>query len=101
MTTGKTVGLACAVTVAVTSLLWLCAIALWSRVGPKKYHSSDIVPPMRLIIMDLVETGDADRHDDLKRKVGPAARYYGEKTEKQFKTLLDRENNGVRIWRVE
>ncbi len=37
----------------------------------------------------------------LLRKVGPSARYYGEKTEKRFKTMLDRENNGVRIWRVE
>jgi len=37
---------------------------------------------------------------NLKRIVGPAARYYGEKTGKQFKALLDHEANGVRVWRV-
>ncbi len=36
----------------------------------------------------------------LKRKVGPSARYYGEKTCKKFKTLIDRENNGIRVWRL-
>ena len=49
----------------------------------------------------LIQAETGKKIYDLKRKVGPAARYYGEKTEKQFKTLLDRENNGVRIWRVE
>ncbi|MBW2184644.1 MAG: hypothetical protein JRF49_12385 [Deltaproteobacteria bacterium] len=38
---------------------------------------------------------------DLKRKVGPAARYYGEKTGKQFKTLIDHETNCIRVWRLE
>ncbi len=38
--------------------------------------------------------------DDLKRRVGPSARYYGNVTGKKFKTLLMREENGVRIWRV-
>ena len=37
----------------------------------------------------------------LKRKVGPAARYYGDVTGKKFKTLLMREDNGVRVWRIE
>ncbi len=37
----------------------------------------------------------------LKRKIGPSARYYGAVTGKKFKTLLVREDNGVRIWRVE
>jgi len=37
---------------------------------------------------------------DLKRKVGPAARYYGDVTGKKFKTLLMREDNGVRVWRI-
>ena len=36
----------------------------------------------------------------LKRKVGPAARYYGDVTGKKFKTLLMREDNGVRVWRI-
>ena len=38
---------------------------------------------------------------DLKRKVGPSARYYGAVTGKKFKTLMIREDNGVRIWRLE
>ncbi len=36
----------------------------------------------------------------LKRKVGPAARYYGDVTGKKFKTLLFRRENGVRVWRT-
>ena len=56
-----------------------------------------------------MEVGDsvliqADKGEDLfkfKRKVGPAVRYYGEKTGKKFKTLMIREENGVRVWRVE
>ena len=36
----------------------------------------------------------------LKRKVGPAARYYGDVTDKKFKTLLMLKENGVRVWRV-
>ncbi len=38
---------------------------------------------------------------NLKRKVGPSARYYGNVTGKKFKTLMVREENGVRVWRVE
>ncbi len=38
---------------------------------------------------------------DLKRRVGPSARYYGAITGKKFKTLMIREGNGVRIWRLE
>ena len=37
---------------------------------------------------------------NLKRKVGPSARYYGNVTGKQFKTLMIREENGVRVWRI-
>ena len=37
---------------------------------------------------------------NLKRRVGPAARYFGQKTGKQFKTLMMREENGVRVWRM-
>ncbi len=37
----------------------------------------------------------------LKRQVGPAARYYGDVTGKRFKTLLFREQGGVRVWRLE
>ena len=38
---------------------------------------------------------------ELKRKVGPSARYYGDVTGKKFKTLMIREENGVRVWRIE
>ncbi len=38
---------------------------------------------------------------NLKRKVGPSARYYGNVTGKKFKTLMVREDNGVRVWRTE
>jgi hypothetical protein len=38
--------------------------------------------------------------DKLKRRVGPSARYYGNVTGKKFKTLLMREENGVRVWRT-
>lgn len=37
---------------------------------------------------------------NIKRKISPAARYYGEKTGKQYKTLIDHGVNGVRVWRV-
>ena len=37
----------------------------------------------------------------LKRMVGPAARYYGAVTDKKFKALMIREENGVRVWRIE
>ena len=56
-----------------------------------------------------MEVGDsvfvkAENDEDLfkiKRKVGPAARYYGDVTGKKFKTLMIREENGVRVWRLE
>ncbi len=38
---------------------------------------------------------------DLKRIVGPSARYFGNVSGKKFKTLMVREDNGVRIWRLE
>jgi hypothetical protein len=57
---------------------------------------------------DQMEVGDsvfiqAEKGESLyklKRKVGPAARYYGDVTGKKFKTLLMREENGVRVWRL-
>lgn len=37
----------------------------------------------------------------LKRKIVPSARYYGEKTNKEFKTLAERDpEEGVRVWRL-
>ncbi len=34
------------------------------------------------------------------RKVGSSARHYGAVSGKKFKTLMVREDNGVRVWRV-
>ena len=48
----------------------------------------------------LIEADEGETLFNLKRKVGPAARYYGEKTGRAFKTLLMREENGVRVWRT-
>ena len=48
----------------------------------------------------LIEAEKGEKLYDLKRKIGPSARYYGEKTGKQFKTLIDHEANGVRVWRI-
>ena len=58
---------------------------------------------------DQMEVGDsvliiADKGQtlfDLKRKVGPSARYYGAVIGKKFKTLKIDEENGVRVWRIE
>lgn len=49
----------------------------------------------------LIEPDKGESLYNLKRKIGPAARYYGEKTGRKFKTLLDHEGNGVRVWRSE
>jgi len=37
----------------------------------------------------------------LKRRVCRAKRYYGQINGKKFKTRMMREENGVRVWRVE
>ena len=50
-------------------------------------------------VLIIAEKGDT--LFNLKRRVGPAARYYGEKTNKKFKTLKIEEENGVRVWRLE
>ena len=39
--------------------------------------------------------------DILKGKIKGSARYYGVKSSKRFKSLINREDNGVRVWRVE
>lgn len=70
MTKGKAVGLAVAASVAATSLLWIAMLVALSSVAPRSCRWSDVVPPMSVVIRDLVETGDAGRHDDLKRKLG-------------------------------
>ncbi len=49
----------------------------------------------------FVKAGKGEDLFKLKRKVGPSARYYGDVTGKKFKTLMIREDNGVRVWRLE
>ena len=49
----------------------------------------------------LIQTEEGQTLFNVKRKIGPSARYYGQQTDKKFKTLMIREENGVRIWRVE
>lgn len=39
--------------------------------------------------------------DELNRTVVNSCRYYGYRTEKKFKTMLMREENGIRVWRIE
>ena len=48
----------------------------------------------------FVKADKGEQLFNLKRKVGPAARYYGQVTGKKFKTLMIREDNGVRVWRL-
>ena len=66
-------------------------------------HSKQKYPWPEMEVEDsiLVQVEKGQSLFDLKRVVGPSARYYGEKTGKKFKTLMIREENGVRVWRVE
>lgn len=48
----------------------------------------------------LIQAEKGEKLYNLKRKVGPSARYYGEKTGKVFKTLIDHGEGGVRVWRT-
>jgi hypothetical protein len=65
-------------------------------------HSKLNYPWEEMEVDDSIFIG-ADKEEtlfNLKRKVGPSARYYGNVTGKQFKTLMIREENGVRVWRI-
>ncbi len=66
-------------------------------------HSKQKFPWGEMEVNDsvFVETEKGQSLFDLKRQVGPSARYYGSVTDKKFKTLMVREDNGVRVWRVE
>ena len=66
-------------------------------------HSKTQYPWPEMEVGDsvLILADKGEKLYNLKRKVGPAARYYGQKTGKKFKTLMIREENGVRVWRVE
>jgi hypothetical protein len=66
-------------------------------------HSKQKYPWPAMEVGDsvLIKADEGQTLFTLKRKVGPSARYYGQKTGKNFKTLVDNENNGIRVWRVE
>ncbi len=49
----------------------------------------------------LIKAGKGEAVDDLRRKVKGSARYYGSKTGKRFRSLVSREENSVRVWRLE
>ena len=58
-------------------------------------------PEMEVGDSVLVRAGNGEAVEELKRKVKGSARYYGVRTNKRFRSLLSREENGVRVWRVE
>jgi hypothetical protein len=58
-------------------------------------------PEMEVGDSVLIKTGKPETVDILKRKVKGSARYYGVKTGKKFRSLINREEDGVRVWRVE
>ena len=58
-------------------------------------------PDMKVGDSVLIQAEEGEKLYNLKLKVGPSSRYYGDKTGKKFKTLLDHNGNGVRVWRVE
>jgi hypothetical protein len=66
-------------------------------------HSKHKYPWSQMEVGDsvLIQAEEGESLYNLKPKVGPAARYYGDKTDKKFKTLMDQEGNGVRVWRIE
>ncbi len=66
-------------------------------------HSKHKYPWESMEVNDSVffKAEKGDSLYNLKRKVGPAARYYGDVTGKKFKTLLMREDGGIRVWRIE
>jgi len=45
----------------------------------------------------FIEAAEGESLFKLKRRVGPSASYYGNVTGKKFKTMLMREDNGVRV----
>ena len=73
------------------------------KVAIPKVHSSVKYPWTDMEAGDsvLILADKGERLFNLKRKVGPAARYYGQVVGKKFKTLMIREENGARVWRIE
>lgn len=48
----------------------------------------------------LIEAGKSETVDALKGRIKGSARYFGEKTGRKFRSLIDREEKGVRVWRI-
>ena len=73
------------------------------KIAIPEVHSKVKYPWPEMEVGDsvLIDAEKEEKLYKLKRKVGPAARYYGEKTGKKFKTLIEHETNGVRVWRIE
>jgi hypothetical protein len=65
-------------------------------------HSKNKYPWDKMEVDDSVffEVEEGQSLFNLKRIVGPSARYYGIVTGKKFKALMMREENGVRVWRM-
>ena len=49
----------------------------------------------------LIEPDNGQTLFQLKRIVGPSASYFGNVTGRKFKTMMMKEENGVRTWRIE
>jgi len=66
-------------------------------------HSKITFPWSKMNVGDsvLVSVGKGEDVNALKCKVKGSARYYGVRTNKKFRSLLSRAENGVRVWRVE
>jgi len=66
-------------------------------------HSKFSFPWSEMEVGDsvLIKAGKPEKVDILKRKVKGSARYYGVKTGKKFRSLVNREESGVRVWRIE
>ena len=57
-------------------------------------------PEMEVGDSVFIKAGKTETVDMLKRKVKGSARYYGVKSDKKFSALVNREKDGVRVWRV-
>ncbi len=73
------------------------------NVSIPKVHSKHKYPWDEMDVNDsvFIKAGQGESLYKLKRTVGPAARYYADVTGKKFKTLLMREDQGIRVWRIE
>ncbi|SPD75154.1 hypothetical protein PITCH_A450002 [uncultured Desulfobacterium sp.] len=72
------------------------------RVPIPEVHSKVSFPWPAMEVGDsiLVKAVQGEEVDSLKRKVKGSARYYGLKTGKRFRSLISREEEGVRVWRI-